>query len=255
MEYGLSSACFYPMDTFDTLEIISNAGFNTIEIFANAYSECTGEGLKKLKELKNRYNLNVYSFHPFTGVVDPYMLFSGYKRRFDDTVELYKRLFEAAKELGAEVFNFHGDYKDVYSTSPAQYAEVYKKLFEEAKAMDLKFAQENVSRCKCGYIDYLKELKNELNDEIYFTLDLKQAIRAKQDIFKMIELMEKNIVNYHISDSDKERDCLLPTYGTADLSKINKAISKYYNGPAIVEVYSNCYSSTDIFKQLKTKLF
>ncbi len=254
MKYGLSSACFYPMDTFDTLEIINGAGFDTAEIFANAYSECVGGGLKKLKELKNRYGLNIYSFHPFTGFIDPFMLFSEYKRRLDDMVELYKVLFDAAKELGAKVFNFHGDYKDIYSTTPAQYAEIYYRLYREAQAVDLKFSQENVARCKCGYVDYLKQLKKELNNEIYFTLDLKQVIRANENVFEMIEVMGDRIVNYHISDSNKTCDCLLPTYGEADLSKINKEVLKYYNGPAIVEVYSNCYQSTDIFKELKISL-
>lgn len=254
MVFGLSSACFYPLDTLSTFNIIGETGFSLAEIFVNAPSEYSSSGIREIIEKKNYYGIDIYSYHPFTSFSEPYIFFSGYKKRVEDGIDDYKYQFEAAKKMGAKVFSFHGDFKGGYETTPAQYADLYNKLYEAAKEQDIIFAQENVQRCKCGYPEYLKELKKELGNEISFTLDVKQAGRAGVSVFELIDIMDGNIVNFHISDSDISHDCLLPFEGTAPLTDIISRVEKHYSGPAIIEVYSNNYSSLNEFRNLKEKL-
>ena len=73
---GLSTACFYPMTTEESLERTGALGFRTAEIFFNSFSELGGPILKKLEETRARYGIDVVSVHPFTSFAEGYIFFS-----------------------------------------------------------------------------------------------------------------------------------------------------------------------------------
>ena len=53
--------------------------------------------------------LKVTAIHPMLSFAEPYMIFSEYMRRFEESEENFKRYFEIAASLGAKYVNLHGD--------------------------------------------------------------------------------------------------------------------------------------------------
>ncbi len=90
MKTGLSTACFYPMQTEEALIKVGELGFASTEVFFNSTSELDISFLKKLKQTQDKYKIKMNSVHPMASFAESYMLFSTYTRRFIDTVEMYK---------------------------------------------------------------------------------------------------------------------------------------------------------------------
>jgi sugar phosphate isomerase/epimerase len=251
---GLSTASFYPLETEKVIEKISKLGFNVIEVFFNTTSELTMEYVLDLKKICDEYGVKVNSIHPFTSFAEPYFFFTDYVRRFNDGCDLYEKYFNLAAVLGAKIFNFHGDLLQ-RKTTPDEYAEIYYKLYTVAKKHEILFSQENVSRCLSGKSDFLKKLSDILGDNIYFTLDIKQANRAGEDPYSFVEKIGNKIVLVHINDFNEENDCLLPCYGKYDLKKIKKKLDeKEFKGYYIIEVYSQNYKELKEIEQSKNML-
>ena len=57
MSVGISTSCFYPLETELSLEEIAKAGVKTTEVFFNAQCELKPAFVDMLLEIKNRYNL------------------------------------------------------------------------------------------------------------------------------------------------------------------------------------------------------
>lgn len=251
---GLSTACFYPLETEKVIEKAAKMGFKDIEVFFNTTSELSMDYVLYLKTICNEYDIKVQSVHPFTSFAEPYFFFTDYIRRFNDGCELYENYFNLAAILGAKIFNFHGDMLQ-RKTTPEEYAEIYYKLFILAKKHGIIFSQENVSRCLSGKSDYLKELSNILGNDICFTLDIKQAHRADEDPYDFVEKIGSKTVLVHVNDFDEKNECLLPCYGNYDLRKIIEKMDKFrFKGYYMIEVYSQNYKEYDEIEESKRKL-
>ena len=109
MALGISTACLYPMAMEDSLQTLIDSGFREFEIFINTYSEMEPEFLTMLEEKLKPQGCRVKSLHPFTSGFESYLLFSNYERRFQDGASFYRRYFEMARRLGAEILVIHGD--------------------------------------------------------------------------------------------------------------------------------------------------
>ena len=251
----MSTACFYPMETEKTLEHISKAGFDIFEVFVNSESEYQDSYIKKFNKIKDFYGLTLYSYHPFTSYSEAFTFFSDYKRRAEDGIESYKHQFEAAVKMGAKVFNFHGDAvagkKDIL-----YYCEIYSKLYEIANKAGVIFSQENISYCKSASTAFINKMREQLSENVKFTLDIKQANKAGISPFEMLSAMQGAVVNYHISDFDEEHSCLLPGCGKFDLVDLTEKLSQSgYSGPAIIEVYRHNYKDINEIYILKSNKF
>jgi sugar phosphate isomerase/epimerase len=249
MQIGVSTACYYPLETEKTLELIAETGAKVIEVFVNSASEYSNEYIKDFKKSLKSFGLELYSFHPFTSFAEPYLFFSGYQRRVEDSIEYYRYQFKAAAQMGAKVFNFHGDSIKSHSED-GFYFDLYFKLFEKAKQEGIIFSQENVSRCKSAKPHFLAKMREQLGENIRFTFDVKQANRAGVTPYEIYHVMKGKIANLHISDFDEERDCLLPSYGKFDLKEfLTILVKEGYNGPALIEVYRENYMYYDQIKK------
>ena len=81
-------------------------------------------------------------------------------------------------------------------------------------------------------------------DKIGFTLDIKQACRAKIPLSDYIDAMGERLLNVHISDNNVENSCLLPGDGTLDFRKfVEKLLKIGYSGALILEVYSSAFDT------------
>ncbi len=247
MKIGLSSASFYPeINTEDSIKLMKSLGFNSGEIFLNTPSEYEEDFIKKLLEEINKYSFKVHSIHCCSSQYEPF-IFDKYKRRREDMLIYYRKLCKAAKLLGAECYTFHGMRFENFNNLDKKFiSDVYDELTYISLEQGIKLAQENVSWCMSSDLNFLSLLNENCKYPVYYTLDIKQAYKAFIEPEKYIEVMGKNIINFHINDRDEKHNCLLPGKGTVDYSKIiSKLKSMEYDGMAIIEVYGENYTDYD----------
>ena len=236
MRIGMSSSCFYPQETEQSLRRIGEAGAKTAEIFFNAPSELAGDLLREQCAIRDRYGMEIVSIHPFMSFAEFFYLFSDYYRRFTDSLELYKHFFAAGAELGAKWFVLHGATKLVIDKE--DYAERLWRLNETAKPFGLRVAHENVVHFVGENPAFMAYLHGQLGDDFHMVLDLKQSRRAGVDPFAFIEQVGPRIAHVHISDGDAYRDCLPPGKGSFPFQKLFAALqSQGYSGKYIIELY------------------
>lgn len=242
---GISTACYYPKDTFESFCEVLKADVPVAEVFMNSLTEITPENLSRYKSEMQAHGTEIVSFHPYMSAFESLLFFSEYTLRISDGIEFYKRFFEAAKVLGAKYFVFHGE-KNVPTFSrglseDSVICEVYGRLIETAKSFDLVFTQENVNNHRSQSAEHIRKL-SELVPELCFTFDLKQAFRAKQNYADIISAMGKNLRHVHINDFG-EHECCLPFEGFADLPDVKKRlIDVGFCGDYILEVYRTCFN-------------
>jgi sugar phosphate isomerase/epimerase len=245
MKIGLSSASFYPeINTEDSIKLMANMGFNSGEIFLNTPSEYEEDFINRLIEETKKYNFQVHSIHCCSSQYEPF-IFDKYKRRRDDMLIYYKKLCKAAKQLGAQCYTFHGMRLERFNNIDKKFiTDVYNELSYISLEEGIKLAQENVSWCMSSDLKFLSLLNDCCKYPIYYTLDIKQAYKALIEPERYIDIMGKNIVNFHVNDRDDSHICLLPGKGTVDYGKIvSKLKGMEYDGMAIIEVYRENYSS------------
>lgn len=241
MKIGVSTACFYPLETEEALKELGKAGIGTTEIFFNALSELKPTFIDMLKEITDYYGISVASLHPTMSLAESFMIFSNYERRFLEAEEQYRRYSEIAAEMGAKYIIMHGG-KPNGLTTDEEYCERYMRLKEATKENGITVLQENVVRHRAGDIEFLRSMRDILGDEAELCIDLKQAIRCGNEPFELIEEFADNIKHFHISDHSLASDCLLPYRGGFDFRRFFKRLSELnYGGAAVIEVYGNAY--------------
>lgn len=253
MRIGVSTASFYPrVTTEDSLDIMKKLGFNICEAFLETEGESSEDYAFMLKEKAEKLGIEVHSVHAFSPSFEPF-LFDSYERRRKEMENRFEKVCKAASILGAEHYTFHG-----MRNMPGKTIDIEKvsidldNLCSIAEFYNVKVALENVSRCKGGNIEFLKEIKKYMKKSIYYTLDLKQARRNEIDPKEYLEIYGKNIKTVHINDGDETSTCLLPGKGNVNLDAIISEISKIdENIPYIIEVYGDNYSSFNEIKEAR----
>ena len=241
MKIGISTACFYPCKTEETLECIAALGFGEIEVFVNAPSESTVDYARQLREQAKGLGLRITAFHPFTSFAETYCLFGSYETRRQDYYEIYKEYFEAAAAMGARVFNFHGC-RSEWPMEVEKYCEIYATLFESAKREGICFSQENVKRHYAGHADFILDMKRILQKDVCFTLDVKQAKRCGEDPCRLRDAMGDRLIHFHASDYLDDGSCALPGQGVCDYASILNDHIRSDAVTKVVEVYSTDYT-------------
>lgn len=249
MNIGVSTSCFYPLETEISLENIGKAGIDTTEIFFNANCELKQSFVDMLLDIQNEYGIKVTSVHPTMSLAESFMIFSAYDRRFTEAQEQFRRYSEIAAQLGARYIILHGG-KPNGILSDEEYCERYMRLKEITLENGVTVLQENVARHRAGDIEFLRSLCNILGDEAEFCMDIKQSIRCGYNPFDIAEEFFSHIKHYHISDHSPASDCLLPGNGGFEFGKFfEKALKRGYSGAFIIEVYKDSYKDyNDIYK-------
>lgn len=248
MNLGISTACFYPTVTEKAFECCIKSGSECCEVFFNAYSELSPGFLKELKTQATLGGVSIVSVHPFTSIDEPYMLFSRYERRFEDGRDFYKRYYEAANMLGADILVIHGGRPGAH-TSDEVYCERFSILREDARAFGVRVAQENVNAYKSGSPDFIRKMRSLMKDDIDFVFDVKQAVRAGFSPEDMLNAMGDRLIHLHLSDHTGSNDCLLPGKGSYNFAVLAKYLDDInYTGSGVIEVYSNAFERTEEVK-------
>ena len=150
MEVGVSTACFYPSPVEDNLDRLAGLGASCAEIFFNTFCEMKPPFTEVLRERLE---------HPFTSLMEGIMLFSGYQRRTEEGMALYRDFFRNARSLGASYLTFHGERQMGNRETPAETSRkmaAYNRLCDIAEEEGMIVAQENVVWCRSSDPDYLR---------------------------------------------------------------------------------------------------
>lgn len=257
MNIGVSTSCFYPLETELSLEKIGKAGIPFSEIFFNATIELKPAFIDILKNIQKEYGINITSVHPTASLAESFMIFSEYERRFYQSLNDFARYSEIAAELGAKYIILHGG-KPNGLTTDEEYCERYMMLNEQTRKNGITVLQENVVHFRAGEIEFLRSMRDILGDDAQFCLDIKQSIRSGYDPFDLLNEFYDNIKHFHISDHSLASDCLLPLNGKFNFPLFFETLKqKGYNGAFIIEVYQNAYHDYneifDSYKKLKEK--
>ena len=243
MQIGVSSSCFYPLETEKSLIKLGELGIKKAEVFFNSPSETEKSFLNELCAIKSYYGMDILSFHPYMSFAEGFYIFSEYYRRFTDSLEMYKPMFEAAATIGARFHVMHGA-KTLRKISDEEYAERYYRFCSAAKQFGITVAHENVVDYVGQTPEFMAFLKKQLGESFKMVLDVKQARRAKQNPFDFIDAVGTGIVHLHLSDYTAFEDCKPPfENGNFDFVSLFEKMSKIgYGGDAVVEVYSHNFT-------------
>ena len=237
MNIGASTSNFYPLPPEESLAILLQAGFRTVEVFFNTLSELELPFVRKLRHRIEAAGATVAAVHPFSSFIEPFFLFGTYSRRLTDGFALYERTFEAAAEIGAPYVVIHGDRPEGVLT-PEQSVERFGQLCDLGASVGVYPAQENVVNFRSQDQNYLRLMREMLGEKARFVLDVKQAFRCGVSAESVIEAMGKGIVHVHISDHTEEYDCLPPGQGNTDYAELLKCLQQNgYNGTLMLELY------------------
>ncbi len=250
MDIGISTACFYPeLLTEETIGVIADMGFKTIEVFLETASEYQEDYCKKLRDKIEHAGLITYSVHSFAVQHEPF-LFDKYVPRKNDAWNTFVKVVKAAGILGAEHITFHGPSKKWFDNEISEIREIagqMNSLAECAGAYGVSLAWENVYWCLSHDPGLIASIMNNItSSNINFTLDLKQANRSRVPARRYIEVMGKRLANVHVNDFSPGNMCLLPGRGQVDYRNLFKMLAQAgYKGPLIIEVYRNNFSDYD----------
>lgn len=255
MEIGISTACFYPQKTEDAIDIIFGLGFRRIEYFINSEYEYNLHFASEQRKKLNALGIAVNSVHSYTTAFEHYLMFSEYSRRRSEGKRIFSDVVRTASALGAKIITFHGITKFLSNVPDKVCLNVYSELIDIAQQHRITIAQENVSYCRSADTKYLSLLRDTFSaDELMFTLDIKQAVRADTNVYDYIDIMAGRIANIHINDNDRLHPCLLPGEGSFNYETFFSVLKNSgYMGNFIIEVYSQNFKNNS--QVLKSKKF
>ena len=247
MECGISTACFYPMETTQSLEALLQAGHKVFEIFFNTDSELEPTYLARMKELLDFYGGRVKSVHPFTCGYEGVLLFSNYETRFHDSLRYYGKYCRAAQTLGAQLLILHGMFSKFRNEeTETRYFDRYTELYKMGQSYGVTVAQENVTQYFGEDPAFIRRMRTATNGECGFCFDVKQAVRSDVDCYEMLSAMGDKLRHVHLNDNRPEKSCLLPGQGTMDLAKLLRTLQNSgYDEDIIIEVYRGDFQTVE----------
>lgn len=246
MEVGISTACFYPdYLTEETIPIIAKMGIKTVEVFLESYSEYNEGFCKAMRDDLDRYGIEVNSIHAIGTQFEP-QLFSATERQRNDASKMLIKVLKAAKILRAKIYVFHGPAVKKDTTPIVDFDKIAKHvdyIADTAGEYGIKFSWENVYWCWFSYPEFATYLRQVVKSKnVYFTLDIKQAMKSKKDPFEYLKAMGRRLANVHLCDYDDGGNLYLPGRGNFNFEKLSRELKNIdYKGPVIMEVYRNNY--------------
>lgn len=233
---GISTACLYPMETEKALRMLAEKGVEAAEVFINSQSELAPGYLRELRRVADSFGMRLLSLHPFTSGMEPMLFFSTYHRRFEDGRNFYRTYYQAASILGADIVVFHGNIVQ-FRMELGEYFDRFGVLMEDARKEGCLLCHENVSRCTGRSPLFFREMAKQLPDA-RFVFDVKQAVRAGEDVFEFVEEMGERIAHVHISDHTPQEDCLPIGKGVFHIQEFLSYLGSIgFSGGVIVELY------------------
>lgn len=246
---GMSTSCFFGRDFLENnIERMEKMGVRVAEVYLSTYCEFEKAFVKDLRSRLDDSGIRVHSVHPH-GTLYELQAYANYTRSQADAEQCFRQIQEAACILGAEMTVYHGGFsikKPGARPNLANVGRVLSRWAEVAKQYGLKFAHENVHWAWFSMPEYVDQLREVVeSDNLYYTLDIKQAAQSGYPFEAYIEHMDGRIANVHCCDyslKDGEVVTAIPGRGDFDFTALRNALEAAgYDGPAMLEVYPSDY--------------
>jgi sugar phosphate isomerase/epimerase len=123
------------------------------------------------------------------------------------------------------------------------------QLCETGKSFGVTVVQENVVRCESASLGFLSKMQSILGKELRLCLDIKQAVRSKENPMTAAERLGANIDLVHISDHGEYGDCLQIGKGRFNIKAfLSKIGEKNPDAKIILELYRSSFdSASDLY--------
>ncbi len=251
MRTGMSTACFFgKVYNEQALREIAKLGIRDAEIFFSAHMEYQKGFIRELRHIRDGEGMRIGSVHALPTQFEP-QLFSRHQRQFEEALGVFDEVLGAAAALAAENYVFHGPMRiKIAKNVPVDLDFAAERAFllaERAKTYGVALCYENVHWCWYRYPGFAKELSARCkSDNLFFTLDMKQAAQSGYDVLDYVDDMGKRLKHIHLCDyrKDAEKGIIpcLPFSGQADWEAIReKLVETGYDQMLILEVYANDY--------------
>lgn len=238
MQLGLSTSSFYGRwETEESAAAISRLSLDCAEVFLQTTSEYTRDFARIVR--KNLGKLTCTSVHPL-GTYFENALISRSLRQRRDAMDVFRRVLDAGEELGAKVYVHHGRHtprNEILPWNLKANADMLLPMCEEAEKRGMVIGWENVCWCQLTTPQRVLEARDQLQN-VHYTLDIKQAMKAGCDPLDFIAAMGNRLCNVHVCDWDENGNLCLPGEGVFPFSKMIRALKAAgYDGPVIIEPY------------------
>lgn len=177
MRIGVSTSCLYPMQTEKAFSALAQAGVRETEIFFNAGCETRGEVFREICAIRKSCSMRVQAVHSYFTFAESRMLFDSYARRFQDGMELMRKLCETCRAINCRTIILHGE-REPFKISEEEYIDRFGTLASETAKLGVTLTQENVVHFRSQDADFLDRMRRQLGDLFAMTLDVKQAVAA-----------------------------------------------------------------------------
>ena len=240
MRIGISTAAFYgKLETEEAAARIAETGAACCEVFLQTDQEYTVQFARRVKRALS--GVPCSGVHPL-GTAFENQFFSRSPRQREDAKDRYLRVLDAAAELGARHYVYHGRNTPQLAPlpfDPQRNADVVGPMCEMARQRGLVLSWENVFWCQLTTPDRAEAMRRLL-PQVRFTLDNKQAMRAGVDPFAFLPAMGDALCNVHLCDCTEEGELCLPGEGSFPFSRFLRAAAGVRpDCSVILEPYSN----------------
>ena len=238
MRVGLSSAAFYGvMETEKAAARLLTLPVDVCEIFLETHSEYRAPFGRKVRRALG--TLPCKSIHTKGTQFEP-DLFGASPRQRKDAFRILEGALDCGAALGASCYVFHGtpDYRGgLTPLKIPRLAQTLQEMCRMSAERGISLCWENVFWCALKTPEDAKVLL-EACPEIYFVLDIKQAILAGQDPLAFPPVMGSRLKHIHVLDRDKDGRLCLPGQGQFDFYALYQALLNIgYEGEIILEPY------------------
>lgn len=255
MEVGMSTACFFGrLLNEEALREIGDMGIHLAEVFFAGQCEYAPSFLHELRQIAREKDVRIRSIHAFTTQFEPQLL-SIHPRQYGEAMETLYKVLSAAQTLGADTYVFHGPpYLKTARKLEIDYARVGRTISEIADlAADygVRLCYETVHWCWYQFPDFAPRLLEHVeSDNLFFTLDMKQAAQSGYEMSEYIDKMDGRLAHVHVCDFrvDPRRGTVpcMPMQGQADWNGLRSKLRDVgFSGDMMLEVYTRDYDTRE----------
>ncbi len=189
--------------------------------------------------------VEVYSIHSLNTEFEP-QLFNPAPRTYRDAENIYLKVLEVGKKIGAHAYTFHGQSRLKRGTyfDPNFVGNRLSSLNDIAKDYGIKLCLENVHWATFNTPDFYRRMKDSAKG-LGTVLDIKQARQSGYDWREYIDVMGDSLTNVHVSDV---RDGEITMVGKGEFpfkELVERLKDVGYDGPLIIEQYPKNYNDYD----------
>ncbi len=245
MRAGISTATrFLRENNEEALALFDLWGISCAEVFLTSFSEYDPAFGALLAARKGR--VDVHSVHVLNTQFEP-QLYAEHPRVRKDAFDWLGRAMQAAQQLGARYYTFHGiaRLKRTFRENFARTGEGTQRIFDFCAQYGITLAYENVEWAFYNRPGVFRELKARC-PALAGVLDIKQAYITGYDWREYLAEMGGSIAHVHVSDRDGAGRMCLPGRGTFDFDELLQRLSDVgFDGPLLIENYKGDYADDE----------